>query len=85
MDSLKALGYLDDIAHGRKMEFDAHELKLIVEKDIKALNIIKRCPLEVVDYIEIYDSWEEYSQDYYRKERWIKTKEEFDLLKEMLS
>ena len=37
---LEALQYLDDIAHGRKMDLDAHELKLIVEKELRALEII---------------------------------------------
>ena len=35
MEGLEALCYLDDIAHGRKMEFDPHELKNIVEKELK--------------------------------------------------
>lgn len=39
---LEALCYLDDIAHGRKMSLDSHELKLIIEKELKALEIIKR-------------------------------------------
>ena len=42
--SLEALCYLDDIAHGRKMSLDAHELKLIIEKDLKVLEIIYSCP-----------------------------------------
>ena len=39
--ALEALCYLDDIAHGRKMSLDPHELKLIIEKELKALEIIK--------------------------------------------
>jgi len=42
MKGLEALSYLDDIAHGRKMRLDPHELKLIVEKELKALEIIKK-------------------------------------------
>ena len=54
-------------------------------KKLKALEIIKRCPTEICNLIEIYDSWEEYKDDYRRKEeRWIKDKEEFDLLREVL-
>ena len=41
MTSKEALCYLDDIAHGRKMEYDAHELKCIVEKDLEVLEIVK--------------------------------------------
>ena len=40
--SREALCYLDDIAHGRKMEYDPHELKCIVEKDLEVLEIIKK-------------------------------------------
>ena len=32
---LEALSYLDDIAHGRKMEYDPHVLKKIVEKGLE--------------------------------------------------
>ena len=41
MTSLEALYYLDDIAHGRKMIYDPHELEQIIEKELKALEIIK--------------------------------------------
>lgn len=41
MKSKEALCYLDDIAHGRKMDLDAHELKVIVQKDLELLEIIK--------------------------------------------
>ena len=42
MTSLEALHYLDDIAHGRKMIYDPHELEQIIEKELKALEIIKK-------------------------------------------
>ena len=42
MKSIEALVYLDDIAHGRIMDYDAHELKLIVEKDLEVLAILKK-------------------------------------------
>ena len=42
MKGIEALCYLDDIAHGRKMEYDAHDLKLVVEKELKALEIIRK-------------------------------------------
>ena len=32
---LQALDYLDDIAHGRKMSLDPHELKLTIEAALK--------------------------------------------------
>lgn len=41
LEALEALDYLDDIAHGRKMNVDPYELKLIVEKDLEALELIK--------------------------------------------
>lgn len=40
---LEALCYLDDIAHGRIMKYDPHELKIFIEKSLKALEIIKKC------------------------------------------
>ena len=47
----EALCYLDDIAHGRKMEYDPHVLKKIVEKHlgdgifaVKILRIIYNAP-----------------------------------------
>lgn len=38
---LEALCYLDDIAHGRKMEYDAHELKLLIEEALKDIDYLK--------------------------------------------
>ena len=46
---LEALCYLDDIAHGRKMDLDPHELKLIIEKALKALEIIKENLIVSID------------------------------------
>ena len=50
----EALCYLDDIAHGRKMEYDPHVLKKIVEKHlgdgkyaIKILRIIYNHPFAI--------------------------------------
>lgn len=77
---LQALCYLDDIAHGRKMSLDPHELKLIIEKELKALAIIKKI-VKIVDYSDhtiangnlvILQGGE------------IKTKEEYELLREIL-
>ena len=31
----EALGYMDDICHGKNMPFDPHELKELIESDIK--------------------------------------------------
>lgn len=39
---LEALSYLDDIAHGRKMEYDPHVLKRIVEKGLKRLEELEK-------------------------------------------
>ena len=52
MTSKEALCYLDDIAHGRKMEYDPHELKCIVEKDLEVLEIIKKYLVRIFDYPE---------------------------------
>ena len=56
-------------------------------KKLKALKIIKRCPVEIIEILDTYSSWEEYRQDYRnRSERQglIQSKQEFDLLKEVL-
>lgn len=42
MTSLEALCYLDDIAHGRKMIYDPHSLKLLIEEELEAFNILKK-------------------------------------------
>ena len=59
-----------------------------VRKALKALEIIKREPSEVIEIITTYDTWEEYIKDYPISDRtiWhiIKNKSEFDLLKEVL-
>lgn len=39
---LEALSYLDDIAHGRKMNLDPHELKIIIENILKDYEDVKR-------------------------------------------
>lgn len=50
MSSLEALNYLEDIAYGRKMKYDPHDLKLIVKKSLDILHFVKdTC------YIECYD------------------------------
>lgn len=36
LTAIEALNYLDDIAHGRKMEFDPHVLFNIVKKHLEA-------------------------------------------------
>ena len=38
----EALSYLDDIAHGRKMEYDPHVLKRIVEKGLKRFEELEK-------------------------------------------
>ena len=40
---LEALCYLDDIAHGRKTEFDPHQLKIIIETALKRLEFYDKC------------------------------------------
>ena len=72
---LEALCYLDDIAHGRKMDLDPHELKLIIEKELKALEII----LKYFDNMMFIDSLDSLPEKTYKK-----YKEDFDLLKEVI-
>ena len=84
MTSIEALCYLDDIAHGRKMRLDPHELKLFIEKDLKALKIIKT---RLVDMVDILTSA---SYSLFNQKRVSLrgltpiSKEEYDLLKEVL-
>lgn len=83
MKGLEALCYLDDIAHGRIMDFDAHELKLIVEKELKALEIIKNKEVWVCD-IRMYKNVNKYN-DVQRLFGYSKlTKEEYELLREVV-
>ena len=83
---LEALQYLDDIAHGRKMDLDAHELKLIVEKELRALEIIKK---KKVNMISLLSSIEWHNPSHYNDSVGCPigcelTQEEYDLLKEVL-
>ena len=85
MKSLEALNYLDDIAHGRKMDYDPHELKLLVEKELKALKIINKKAVNVNRVKQIIANghpWHTYNfiQD---TDRFL-TQDEYDLLKEVL-
>lgn len=85
MKSIEALQYLDDIAHGRIMDYDPHELKLIVEKDLEILAIIKNkiVNLEILKFL-----LEEYGNDkaleIYNLDNIILTKEEILKLKQWL-
>lgn len=38
----EALSYLDDIAHGRKMEFDPHTLYCIVKRELDSIGELER-------------------------------------------
>ena len=50
MNSLEALNYLEDIAYGRKMEYDPHDLKLIVKKSLEIFDLVKStCYIECCD------------------------------------
>ena len=86
---LKPLKALKDLREDAKHHLDHHIVYLnkrldIIEKQLKALKIIKRCPTEITVIIDTYDNWEEYQNDFKKDERWIKTKTEFDLLREVL-
>ncbi len=78
---LEALCYLDDIANGRKMSLDPHKLKLIVEKELKALGIIKEKKVNL-EYIKCCETYEQYKTicSYWNEI----TQKEFNLLKEVL-
>ena len=55
--------------------------KIIIER--KALKIIKRCPKEVIEEVETYSSFEELYEDW-GKMAFIKSKEEFELVRKVL-
>ena len=40
---LVALDYLEDIAYGRKMDYNPHNLKICIEKQLIAFELIKQC------------------------------------------
>ena len=83
---LEALCYLDDIAHGRKMSLDPHELKLIIEKSLKALNIIKGKRVDIYLLILAINLYEDRALNYYNCSMPTHhlSKEEYDLIKEVL-
>lgn len=80
---LEALCYLGDIAHGRKMNLDPHELKLIIENETnkKALEIIKEKEVNVFIFLHSGDL--ETYNDMVEDNRKL-TQEEYDFLKEVL-
>lgn len=55
----------------------------IIEKELKALEIIKREP-SMVGWQAGYEDYEDYLDNTPEEQRFIKNKEEFDLLKEVL-
>ena len=76
--------------NGELRQYTYNETYLnIIEKELKALEIIKREPSTVIEIITTYDSWKEYIKDYPMNDKtiWhiIKNKSEFDLLKEVLN
>ena len=81
--SLEALCYLDDIAHGRKMSLDPHDLTLIIEKELKALEIIRNKLIDIQDVI-LFDTYSMFNQRRSLRGLTLITKEEYDLLKEVL-
>ena len=92
---LEALCYLDDIANGRKMSLDPHKLKLIVEKELKALEIIIKKFISPKDFVlcnytlnnKKWLSYEEYKKaymNYYEDDEYLLLEEEYEILKEVL-
>ena len=83
---LEALCYLDDIAHGRKMKYDAHELKLFIEEQLRALEIIKEkvFPLVYFEYLPERkgNEYRVYDNELYQYSDL--TQSEYELLKEVL-
>ena len=76
MKALEALYYLDDIAHGRKMIHNPHELELIIEKDLKTLEIIKEIMI-----VKEHEGYVEFTCEYSIHKKY---KKKIDLLKEVL-
>ena len=71
LTAIEALNYLDDIAHGRKMEFDPHVLFNIVKKHLEAgeraheiLRIIFNAPFILEQLYGLGKLGEEASQRY---------------------
>ena len=69
---LEALSYLDDIAHGRKMEYDPHVLKRIVEKGLEIgnnahdiLRIIFNAPSIINQLFELGELGKDATQRYF--------------------
>lgn len=93
MKGLEALCYLDDIAHGRKMSLDPHELKLVIEKELKALDLIKEKKINVpviMFYLKQDCSYEKILHEYntwaieYTETYRVLFYEDINLLKEVL-
>ena len=64
----EALSYLDDIAHGRKMEFDPHVLYRIVKKaldKIEVLQIIFEAPSIIEQLFKLGQLGKEAEDRYY--------------------
>ena len=78
---LEALCYLDDIAHGRKMKYDPHELKLLIEKELKALEIIKEKRVDI-GWLIRSENCSKYNLGVGSSQ--ALKKEEYNLLKEVL-
>lgn len=84
MTSLQALSYLDDIAHGRKMIYDAHSLALQIAQDLEVLEIIKK----YVDFKEtdddLFNYFVEDKQYVSNRSDNIITRKEYEKVKEVL-
>lgn len=81
--ALEALRYLDDIAHGRKMSLDPHKLELIVEKELKALDIIRKKGI-ILQFIKETYTVEQYNAGVFGTLVKPLTQEEYEILKEEL-
>lgn len=65
ISSKEALGYLDDIAHGRKMNYDPHKFKEIVAEDLEVLEILKRAPFILETLFDNYEMPKEMEDRYF--------------------
>ena len=80
MTAKEALRYLDDIAHGRKMEYDPHELKNMVERELDVLEILKQASDDEVYKATkktqmVFFLADDGREDYKKVQEWLEEKE----------
>lgn len=73
MTSKEALSYLDDIAHGREMKYDPHDLAMIIKQDLEVLEILKNKNVDIYllgqfKNLKMYNDWVSPSKHLTKKE-----------------